>query len=71
MVKFEDVFEDHWKIEEILLEGKFLKATYGYIGSTLVDSCDDHVSVVLGYKKWVACFVPFDMPNDLFRKHSS
>lgn len=71
MAKFVYIFEDHGEVEEILPKCKFPKSMYGYIGSDLMDSCDNHVSAVFGGQEWVACFVPHDTPNNLFRKHGS
>lgn len=50
-IKFEDIFEGHREIEEILFEGKLLKDAYGYIGSALKNPCNDHVYGILDYQK--------------------
>ncbi len=71
MIKFAYIFKDRGEVEEILPKCQLSKDAYGYIGSALVDSCDNHVCAVLGSKKWVTCFVPHDTPSNLFRKHGS
>lgn len=71
VIKFAYIFEDHGEVEKILPKCKLLKDAYGDIGSALVDSCDNHVCAVLSSEKWVACFVPLEMPGNLFREHSS
>lgn len=71
VIKFAYIFKDHGEVKEILLKCELPKGAYGYIGSALVDSCNNHVCVVLGSEKWVACFVPPETPGDLFRGHSN
>lgn len=71
MVEFEDVFKDCGEVEEIIPKRKLSKDTCKYIGSTLMDSYNDHVCVVLGSQKRVTCFMPLDTPSDLFGEHSS
>lgn len=71
VIKFAYIFEDCGEVKEILPKCQLLKNMYGYIGSALVDSYDNHVCTVLGGKERVTCFVPHAKPNNLFRKHDS
>ncbi len=71
MIKFAYIFEDCGEVKEVLPMCKLSKDLYGYLGSALVDSCDNHVCAVLNRKKWVACFVPLESLGNLFREHGS
>lgn len=71
MVKFAYVFKNCWEVEEELPECQLPKNMYWYIGSTLVDSYNDHVCAIVCSKERVACLMPNDMPGDLFRKYGS
>lgn len=71
VIKFAYIFEDSGEVKEVLPKLKLSKDSYGYIRSALVDSHDNHVCAVFNCKKWVACFVPLDMPGNLFREHGN
>lgn len=71
MVKFAYVFKNYWKVKEFVPKCQLMKNAYWYIGSALMDSYNDHVCVVFGSNKWIACFVPKKVPNNLLRKQRS
>lgn len=71
VIKFSYIIKDYGEVEEFLPKCQLLENTYGYIGSALVDSSGNHICVILSGKEWVSCFVPYNLPCDLFRTYSS